>query len=388
MDLILILILLSFLLPPLVFTLINLIGAIEVCFRKKRLKRLRKMLPTNDFFTLVLGFLFSAMVLCSYPEYDEVIVYGIGLPKVHTPIAWKYALWPAAAALLCTAAFFLLSYYGNRTPPLLTVLLFGIEGVGVVLSVVYLIQLSAHLDFFTGYLMLYPINYLMMVFRLSLNWLREYLERQPEEEKAYPDFVRKKLFHLLKAGMKQAGILLAIALPILLLAALILTLFGQRPDGIILAFTETSDWTLSQQISPPPVTADNHYLCTVSLRGHRKLVKPVRYGIRGEERIVVNRQLMIANAFEDLLAERLPRFHHFVRWVYDRYGYPISRHINSKWSADFVYCLMKPLEWIFLAVLYLFDRFPENRISVQYLPMKKKMLTSLKTDFNKGLSRH
>ncbi|MGN1181023.1 MAG: DUF6688 family protein [Suilimivivens sp.] len=29
---------------------------------------------------------------------------------------------------------------------------------------------------------------------------------------------------------------------------------------------------------------------------------------------------------------------------------------------------MKPLEWIFLIVLYLFDEKPENRICRQYLP--------------------
>ncbi|WP_341274143.1 DUF6688 family protein [Clostridium saccharoperbutylacetonicum] len=31
---------------------------------------------------------------------------------------------------------------------------------------------------------------------------------------------------------------------------------------------------------------------------------------------------------------------------------------------------MKPLEWIFLIVLYFCDVNPENRIAVQYLPKK------------------
>ena len=34
--------------------------------------------------------------------------------------------------------------------------------------------------------------------------------------------------------------------------------------------------------------------------------------------------------------------------------------------ADIIYFLMKPLEWLFLLVLYLFDTNPENRIAVQY----------------------
>ena len=32
---------------------------------------------------------------------------------------------------------------------------------------------------------------------------------------------------------------------------------------------------------------------------------------------------------------------------------------------------MKPLEWIFLIVIYLFDANPENRIAIQYLPKIK-----------------
>ena len=53
---------------------------------------------------------------------------------------------------------------------------------------------------------------------------------------------------------------------------------------------------------------------------------------------------------------------------YDTYGYPISRHIRTPLAADIVYLIMKPLEWLFVAVLYLFDEKPENRIVLQYLP--------------------
>jgi len=152
------------------------------------------------------------------------------------------------------------------------------------------------------------------------------------------------------------------------LITIILALFGQKPDSIIKAFTETSDWTLSQHIAPPPVEVDAHYLCTVSLRGHRRLVKPVRYGIRSGNKIVVNRQLMVANAFEELIQEKFPRIHKVIRHGYDKYGYPLSNLITTKCKADIVYILMKPLEYIFLIILYLMDEKPENRIASQYLP--------------------
>ena len=157
-----------------------------------------------------------------------------------------------------------------------------------------------------------------------------------------------------------------LAVPMLVILVCILTLFGQRPDEMIKAFLETSDWTLSKEISPPPLEVDAHYLCTVSLMGHEKLVKPTRMGIRHGERIVVNRQLCIANAFENLIEEKTPRFHHFVRYIYDKYGFPLAKHIHTAWQADITYILMKPLEWIFLAVLYIFDKRPENRIELQY----------------------
>ena len=39
-------------------------------------------------------------------------------------------------------------------------------------------------------------------------------------------------------------------------------------------------------------------------------------------------------------------------------------------NPNIIYILMKPLEWIFLIVLYLFDKKPENRINLQYIGKK------------------
>lgn len=91
-------------------------------------------------------------------------------------------------------------------------------------------------------------------------------------------------------------------------------------------------------------------------------------GERHGHQVVVNRQLQIANAFEQILEERFPRFHRTIRYLYDRYGYPISRHIHQPWQADLIYLLMKPAEWLFLVIIYLHDQQPENRIALQYLP--------------------
>ena len=47
------------------------------------------------------------------------------------------------------------------------------------------------------------------------------------------------------------------------------------------------------------------------------------------------------------------------------------RVINMTDIADIdTYIIMKPLEWIFLIVLYIFDKKPENRIATQYIGRK------------------
>lgn len=96
---------------------------------------------------------------------------------------------------------------------------------------------------------------------------------------------------------------------------------------------------------------------------------------------MVNRQLCIANAFEQIIEEKTPKFHRAVRGFYDSYGFPIAKLIHSPYIADFVYFIMKPLEWIFIVVLYFTDVNPENRIAVQYFPlsaeMKEKLIQSL-----------
>lgn len=154
--------------------------------------------------------------------------------------------------------------------------------------------------------------------------------------------------------------------PLLGIFVMVLSLFGQAPDALIKAFTETGDWNFSEKIPPPNLYYDEHYLCTVAVRGHKRLVKPLRRGIRHGHEVVVNRQLLIANAFEEVLEERTPRFHREVRGFYDRYGFPLARCIRSPWGADLMWILMKPLEWLFLTVLYFSDAHPEDRIALQY----------------------
>lgn len=282
----------------------------------------------------------------------------------HAPIALTHL--PTIITLMLVAAlgYVLLRYVSlRRLPPLIVVLSMAAVVIGIVLTVVIMIQLKE-----VSYLHLYLANCVLIGLRVCNDTVILFArgERRPSR---FP-FLERILSH---AALLPPIALLA-AVPLLLLLVAILLLFGQQPDSLIRAWTETADWNFSQKVPPPSIPYEGHYLCTVAATGHRKLVKPLRSGIRHGHTVVVNRQLCVANAFEGLLQERLPRLHRVVRGTYDRIGLPIAKRIRRKGTADLLYLAMKPLEWCFLIVLYLCDTDPENRIAVQYphRPLPKK----------------
>lgn len=144
-------------------------------------------------------------------------------------------------------------------------------------------------------------------------------------------------------------------------------IFGQDYDAVVKGFTETTEWKFSQHDHPPYLDHRGHYLCTVAACGSPRLVKPLRWGKRGGRPIIVNRQLQIANAFEELIADFSPKLHHFLRTNYDKYGYNLSQKIKTPAASNITYLLMKPLEWFFLLCLYTFCLYPERKIERQYL---------------------
>jgi hypothetical protein len=187
-------------------------------------------------------------------------------------------------------------------------------------------------------------------------------------------------------------LLLVCCLPVLVLLAAVLLLFGQKPDSMIRAFTDTYKHGLSQwDHQCDNVACGGHYLCSVAANGHSTIVKPQRLGIRNNNPIICNRQLLISNAFEDLIQERMPSIHRVIRQQYNKVGEFVHHHyhiFNIKFVSDSIYLLMKPLEWLFLLTLYTFDRKPENRIEKQYISTadRSKIEVLLFTQINKSLS--
>lgn len=275
----------------------------------------------------------------------------------HSPVSSEHTLTLAVLFAVAVIGHICLRFIPqNKRPPLFSALCISSIYIGCALCVLWCVQITGA----SFFLFLFPINYIILSFRVIACEVLS-ADKTAEEQTKMPCI---SAFLHNKSSLPVLALLLLI--PLLGIIAVILLLFGQEPDSAIKLWTETADWTMSQKIAPENLPRDGHYLCTVAAEGHKKLVKPLRTGKRHGHEITVNRQLCIANAFEQLLSERTPHLHRAIRNFYDKTGYPIAKHIKTPLAADIVYIIMKPLEWLFLLVLYLFDTKPENRIATQY----------------------
>lgn len=359
----------AFIIYPLVLTAVNLI----LLFVRADSPELRKRAKGFEIITLILGPLYSALVqLLMEIRWDSDWQETLTNNEVHAPIYTQ--TWPTVLtlALIGFVGYLILSFIKlEKLPPLVTVCAMAAMYLGTAEIILFTVQIFA-VEYLV--LCLFPINCVLIAAKTVRYKIVEWNRLSEAQNKTWEN----PLFNVINQKLKNAAYwpLAAFLLmwPLLGILIVILVLFGQQPDAVIRAWTETSDWNLSQKIAPQNVYYDEHYLCTVAAGGHRKLVKPLRMGKRHGHRVVVNRQLCVANAFEQLLEERTPGFHRHVRHFYDTYGFPVARLIRSRYIADVIYLVMKPLEWFFLIVLYFCDVNPENRIAVQYLPKRKEYM--------------
>lgn len=285
---------------------------------------------------------------------------------VYTPISFDYLLTFFVLCCLGFVGYFLLRTKKDRLPPLVAAFSHSAVLIGIVLSVVFIMQFIGSVRvFFLIYPMLLPINYILCSIRMLKSLTVSYSEKFNEEN--YKSRFMKYCCRVLGTTAGYITFAFVLIIPIMCIVVCVLMLFGQKPDSVVRMFTETAEWHFSQK-RPPLRYPDEggHYLCTAAARGDKEVVKPIRLGKRHGDYIVVNRQLLVANAFEDLIRDKTPRFHKFIRYIYDKYGYPISKHITTPKRCNFVYILMKPLEWLFVFILYTFDSSPESRIAIQY----------------------
>ncbi|TDG35598.1 hypothetical protein EZJ43_13335 [Pedobacter changchengzhani] len=284
----------------------------------------------------------------------------------YTPMATKHLTTLAVFLALSVWSIFALWLKAERLSPILFVLAILFLIYGFVISIGLLIQFGSNTEQHgADYVMsLLPFCYLLISFSLFVKISAK--AQIIAKDRVYKNRALNYLNGILAKSNHLSLWMIALFIPVFIVIISILMLFGQDFNSITKVLTETTTWTFSQQTHPPFLEHKGHYLCTVAVCGDPKVVKPLRLGKRHGHEIIVNRQLLIANAFEELIQESTPRLHKIIRNAYDKYGYPLSKKITSAKSSNLVYRLMKPLEYLFLVVLYLFVVKPEEKINKQY----------------------
>jgi len=314
-------------------------------------------------FSVALVLFAFAWAMCSADYYTAIDIVDGG----YTPFASKHLLTLIVFFGLSIGSILLLWLKENHLPPLILVLALVFVLIGVFISFAIIMQTSENTKNYglEAFFFLLPIMYIAVAGILSYKVIVN------EGKLAVSKIYNNSLLNYLNVQMSKAYLqpvwVVVLLFPVFVGVVAILLLFGQDYNSINKVFTETTTWHFSQQTHPPFLDHRGHYLCTIAVCGDPKVVKPLRLGKRHGHEIVVNRQLLIANAFEELIQESTPKFHSIIRALYDKYGYPLSRKITTAKSSNLTYRLMKPLEYFFLLVLYLCIYRPEVKINKQYV---------------------
>lgn len=274
--------------------------------------------------------------------------------------------------LIAYTIFYCISIFKKSVlPPIAELFTNSFLILGLIINVLLCIQIhKTELGVFLWIFGNIPII-LLLLLELTKNQKQLKLHIQENELNSNTFIGRFSLFILKLQTIYKFPVLTLLLVPVIISLSLFLLLFGQKPDSIIRAFTDTYNHGFSElDYMCDNVECGGHFLCSVGANGHKSVVKPIRYGERHGNKIICNRQLLISNAFEDLVQDRLPKTHRIIRTNYNKIGNLIHKHyhfFNIKLISDIVYIVMKPLELFFLVILYTFDNKPENRIATQYL---------------------
>lgn len=322
---------------------------------------------------LILSYFFSIWALLAFYNVDYWnAIDPIDLEPNYSPFSKKHALTLIVFFVLGVVGTRLLYKKGRNLPPLALLLSITFMIVWSVICIPIIIQFSGrtyedtYIDPHGGILFVVaPIMQLITTLMLLGQLIDN--ETQIAQTRSYKNRFLNALNEWLKTSKSYGIAVICIVAPLLIIIILILIVLGQDYDSLTKVFTETATWRLSQKAHPPYLDHQGHYLCTVAACGSPYIVKPIRLGNRHGNSIIVNRQLQIANAFEELIQTKWKRSHKVIRSAYDRYGYPLSKNITTPFKSNITYVFMKPVEWFFLLVLYLFCREPEKLIKRQYL---------------------
>lgn len=333
-------------------------------------KQLRKNVdaPTRGLeYVFIIAFFLSAVLFCfGMMAYSADYTVAIDIVDGgYSPFSSEHLLTLLTFFILAMVGLINLWIKGRRLPPLLYVFSLIFVWIGIPISFSVWLQITSNTEFYSAWLFGFlPIVYIITAVAVISTSVAQ--AAALASTKVYDHKFLQYLNQKMANAAHQPYYVLVLLIPVFAVIVAILMLFGQDANSITKVFTETTTWNFSTKTHPPFLDHTGHYLCTVAVCGDPAVVKPLRLGKRHGQEIIVNRQLLIANAFEELIAEASPTAHRMIRGFYDKYGYPLSKKITSPRGSNTVYRLMKPLEYFFLLCLYLCVEKPEQKIAKQY----------------------
>lgn len=297
-------------------------------------------------FNRVLGFIFDFFVIGVLPlfyitsfDYRKVLDCCGG--DMSATFAPTHRLSIYFWIFLCMFIYFFASNYQKILPPILEVITNAILLLGAILNVLLFMHIPEGILVNASILLLFS----MELIRRQRNLIELARNGTYNTRSKFNKFIHS---FLTSYPLLSTPLIFLFALPIIVLFTAILVLFAQQPDSAIRAFTDTYHYGLSQlDYMCRNVTCGEHYLCSVAANGNKKVVKPQRLGLRNGGIIICNRQLLISNAFEEIIETQFPKLHHFIRGKYNKVGNLIHKYyyvFENKKISNIVYFLMKPLE--------------------------------------------
>lgn len=279
----------TFLVYPFVLTFINFFMMLKRPVEEKMIRAEKWF----EFITVILGSVYSLLFSSIFVHIDFTADWTETLYNLeqHTPIWTESYPTVIAVAFVGIIGYLILSWIPlKKMPPLVIVSAMAAMYLGTGECILWMIQIQGESDF----LMILPFNCIVITIKTIRRKVGEWNEMEGhavnyDETSSFLKTLNGKLENAKNWPLAA----LILMLPLLGIMICILVLFGQRPDAVIKAWTETAGWSLSQRVAPQNIRYDEHYLCTVAAGGHRKVVKPIRMGVRHGHRVTVNRQLCI-----------------------------------------------------------------------------------------------
>lgn len=231
---------------PIMLTLFNSI----FLFLRKTDKQLLRKGKYIEYLTLGIGIGYMSMLLpfaeISYVDWS----YELYNAHKHTPI-WTHGMVTVAVLIgIGIIGYFFLSFVNvQKIPPLVSVSAIAAMYLGMAMCILWVLQVF-ELKLYPLYLCLLPFNFVIIGVKTIQSKVVEWKINQPEEGKKFENRYLNRLNQkLLKAERwpLAAFLLMWVLLGIIIC---ILILFWQRPDSVIRAWTETSDWNLSMKVAP------------------------------------------------------------------------------------------------------------------------------------------